>query len=230
MKISIRSIKWRREDARLAYCSFKFNPRTETAGACARPAIIRTWSLNWLQRNAGVKPRWMLKLRLTICFRCERRAVISQNIFSCLPTIRDRSSRRCASISQHLIDLGHEPYSVAGAEVLTLCRWFAPNVPIVMQANQNIHHNYPPPFNWFEQRAFKRVAAAYACSETVCEVLRAKGFAKPAPIVPFGVDTEAFRPRPLKVERIGSTADNRLHWSDVAGQRSQCARRRAREN
>jgi glycosyltransferase involved in cell wall biosynthesis len=100
-----------------------------------------------------------------------------------------------------LIDLGHESYSVAGAEVLTLCRWFAPNVPIVMQANQNIHHNYPPPFSWFEQRAFKRVDAAYGCSETVCEVLRGKGFAKPAPVVPFGVDTEAFRPRPVEVER-----------------------------
>jgi glycosyltransferase involved in cell wall biosynthesis len=94
----------------------------------------------------------------------------------------------------HLIDLGHEPYSVACAEVLTLCNWFAPRTPIVMQTNQNILHNYPPPFNWLEQRAFRRVAAAYACSETVCEVLRAKGFDKPAPIVTFGVDTEAFRP------------------------------------
>jgi glycosyltransferase involved in cell wall biosynthesis len=96
----------------------------------------------------------------------------------------------------HLIDLGHEPYSVAGAEVLTLCRWFAPNVPIVMQTNQNILHNYPPPFRWLEQRAFRRVDAAYGCSETVCEVLRAKGFSKLAPVVPFGVDTTAFRPRP----------------------------------
>ena len=96
----------------------------------------------------------------------------------------------------HLIDLGHEPYSVATAELLTLCGWFAPHVPIVMQTNQNILHNYPPPFNWLEQRAFRRVAAAYVCSESVREVLRAKGFNKPAPIVPFGVDTEAFRPRP----------------------------------
>ena len=94
-----------------------------------------------------------------------------------------------------LIDLGHEPYSVAGAEVLTLCRWFAPGVPVVMQVNQNIFRNYPPPFNWLEQRAYRRVAAAYACSETVVEVLRAKGFTKPAPIVPFGVDLKAFRPR-----------------------------------
>lgn len=96
-----------------------------------------------------------------------------------------------------LIDLGHEPYSLAGAEVLTLCRWFAPGVPVVMQVNQNIFKNYPPPFNWFEQRAYRRVEAMYACSETVVEVLRAKGFAKAAPIVPFGVDTEAFRPRPM---------------------------------
>ncbi len=94
----------------------------------------------------------------------------------------------------HLIDLSHEPYSVACAEALTLCSWFAPQVPIVIQTNQNIHHNYPPPFNWLEQRAFRRVAAAYACSETVCEVLRAKGFDKPAPIVPFGVNTDDFRP------------------------------------
>lgn len=101
----------------------------------------------------------------------------------------------------HLVDMGAEPYSVAGAEILTLCNWFAPHVPIVMQTNQNIHHNYPPPFNWLEQRAFRRVAAAYACSETVCEVLRAKGFDKPAPIVTFGVDTEAFRPPPAGRKR-----------------------------
>jgi glycosyltransferase involved in cell wall biosynthesis len=94
-----------------------------------------------------------------------------------------------------LIDLSHEPYSVAGAEVLTLCKWFAPQTPIVMQTNQNILHNYPPPFSWLEQRAFRRVDAAYACSETVCEVLRAKGFDKPAPIVTFGVDTQAFKPQ-----------------------------------
>ena len=101
----------------------------------------------------------------------------------------------------HLIDISHEPYSIACAELLTLCGWFAPQTPIVMQTNQNIFHNYPPPFNWLEQRAFRRVDAAYACSETVCEVLRAKGFDKPAPIVTFGVDMTAFRPRAAGVER-----------------------------
>jgi glycosyltransferase involved in cell wall biosynthesis len=94
----------------------------------------------------------------------------------------------------HLIDMNHEPYSVACAEVLTLCARYAPDAPVVMQTAQNIQRRYPQPFHWLEQRAFRKVAAAYACSETVREVLRAKGFAKPASIIPFGVDTERFRP------------------------------------
>jgi glycosyltransferase involved in cell wall biosynthesis len=101
----------------------------------------------------------------------------------------------------HLVDLSHEPYSVACAEALTLCNWFAPQAPVVMHTNQNIYHRYPPPFNWFEQRAFRRVAAAYACSETVREVLRAKGFRKPAPIISYGVDPEAFHPSTVIRER-----------------------------
>lgn len=103
----------------------------------------------------------------------------------------------------HLIDLGHEPYSVACAELLTLCKWFAPGVPIIIQVNQNINHKYPPPFNWLEQRAYRRVVAAFACSDTVVEVLRAKGFDKPAPIVPFGVNTEAFRPAESSTRKQG---------------------------
>jgi glycosyltransferase involved in cell wall biosynthesis len=103
--------------------------------------------------------------------------------------------RALRSHQPDLIDMSHEPYSIAAAEILTLCKWFAPNAPVVMHTNQNILHNYPFPFSWLEQRAFRRVAAAYACSETVCEVLRAKGFDKPAPIITYGVDTTAFRPR-----------------------------------
>ena len=92
----------------------------------------------------------------------------------------------------HLIDLNHEPYSVACAEVLTLCSWYAPQAVVVLQTCQNIFHRYPPPFSWLERRALRRVAAAHVCSETVRELLRAKGFKKPVAIVPFGVDTEAF--------------------------------------
>jgi glycosyltransferase involved in cell wall biosynthesis len=94
----------------------------------------------------------------------------------------------------HLIDMNHEPYSVACAQVLTTCQMYAPDAPIVMQTAQNIFKRYPFPFNWMEQRAFRRISAAYVCSETVREVLRAKGFSKPVPIIPFGVDVNAFAP------------------------------------
>ena len=100
-----------------------------------------------------------------------------------------------AALQRHrpdLIELNHEPYSIACAEVLTLCSWYAPQAPIVMQTCQNIFHRYPPPFNWLERRALRRIAAAHVCSETVREVLQAKGFKKPIAIVPFGVDIEAF--------------------------------------
>jgi glycosyltransferase involved in cell wall biosynthesis len=101
----------------------------------------------------------------------------------------------------HLIDLNHEPYSIACAEVLSLCRWFAPRAVVTMQTCQNIFHAYPPPFNWLEQRAFRRVAAANICSETVREIITAKGYRKPATVIPFGVDTSAFLPAPATRDR-----------------------------
>ncbi len=92
----------------------------------------------------------------------------------------------------HIIDMDHEPYSVPCAEIITLRNIFAPNTPIVMQTAQNILKKYPPPFSYFEKRAFRHVAAAYMCSETVREVYKIKGFQKPMRIVPFGVDLEMF--------------------------------------
>ncbi len=103
-----------------------------------------------------------------------------------------------ASLSRHkpdVIELNAESYSVACAEVLTLCRWFAPHAAVVMQACQNILRRYPPPFHWLERRALRYIDAASVCSETTREVLRAKGFRKPTEIIPFGVDISAFRPR-----------------------------------
>lgn len=95
----------------------------------------------------------------------------------------------------HLVEINHEPYSIASTEVLTLCNWFAPKAAVVMQVCQNIFRRYPPPFNWLERRALRRVDAASACSETARALLAAKGFKKPVAIVPFGVNTTTFCPR-----------------------------------
>jgi glycosyltransferase involved in cell wall biosynthesis len=94
----------------------------------------------------------------------------------------------------HIIDMDHEPYSVPCAEIITLRNLFAPHTPIVMQTAQNILKKYPPPFSFLEKRAFRQVSAAYMCSETVREVLNAKGFRQPTQIAYFGVDLKMFRP------------------------------------
>lgn len=98
----------------------------------------------------------------------------------------------------HIIDMDHEPYSLPCAEIITLRNIFAPTTPIVMQTAQNILKKYPPPFSFLERRALREISAAYMCSETVREVLEAKGFAGPARIAYFGVDRGAFRPRSSK--------------------------------
>lgn len=94
-----------------------------------------------------------------------------------------------------LIDLNAEPYSVACAEVLTLRKWFAPRAHVVLATNQNIFHRYPPPFAWLERRALNQAAAVYCCSETVRELIRAKGFDKAACVIPFGVNLDTYSPR-----------------------------------
>jgi len=99
----------------------------------------------------------------------------------------------------HLIDISQESYMLSCMESLTLSRWFAPGTKIVLAATQNILRRYPPPFEYFQRQAFRTAAAAYACSATVLEVLRAKGFHKPAPVIPFGVRLENFPPRPSGV-------------------------------
>lgn len=103
----------------------------------------------------------------------------------------------------HLVDLNHEPFSVGCAQMLTLCNWFAPQAAIILQTAQNIYRQYPPPFRWLEKRAFRRVDAAYACSETTREVMRAKGFDKPMAIIPFGVDTRLFARAPANTKSAG---------------------------
>lgn len=92
-----------------------------------------------------------------------------------------------------IIDLNAEPYSVVCAEVLTLRSWFAPRVPVVMGTSQNIFHRYPPPFNLFERRSLKQVAAAYGCSESVRDLLIAKGFRQTIRVIPFGVNLAAYK-------------------------------------
>ena len=93
-----------------------------------------------------------------------------------------------------LIDLHEEPYALATAEVLLLRALQRSEVPYVLYSAQNIEKRYPPPFRWFEAYALRHAAAAYVVNTEAGEILRRKGLAGPAALIPLGVDLDDFRP------------------------------------
>ncbi|MFN0119016.1 MAG: glycosyltransferase family 4 protein [Blastocatellia bacterium] len=95
----------------------------------------------------------------------------------------------------HLIDIHQEPYSLASAQILATASLIVPDATVIVFTAQNILKRYPPPFSMFEQYAYAKAAAIYPCSTSVLEVVRAKAFHKPCPIIPFGVDISAFQQR-----------------------------------
>jgi glycosyltransferase involved in cell wall biosynthesis len=95
----------------------------------------------------------------------------------------------------------HEPYGAA-----TFQSFFANrrvNAPIGFYSSQNILKSYPWPFSAAEQFVYKRAAFAITVSDEVARVLRRKGYAGAAEVIPFSVDGERYRPtRPLDQEGL----------------------------
>jgi len=104
--------------------------------------------------------------------------------------------RTLGSAEWDLIDMHEEPFGLAVAEVLALCRLRSIRTPFVVSTAQNIDKRYPPPFRWFERWCLRRAAGGYACNREAGVILTRKGL-RPAPVLlPLGVDVERFRPVP----------------------------------
>ncbi|WP_329110904.1 glycosyltransferase [Micromonospora sp. NBC_01699] len=71
-----------------------------------------------------------------------------------------------------------------------------PGTPITLYAAQNIVMRFPVPFPRLERQAYDTVDHAFPITPAALGVLRAKGYRGPATIIPLGVDTALFRPRP----------------------------------
>jgi glycosyltransferase involved in cell wall biosynthesis len=94
-----------------------------------------------------------------------------------------------------LVHLDEEPYNLATAHG----SWLASRTGArsLFFTWQNQVRRYPPPFGWFERSVFRRSAFAIAGSGEAMRVLRAKGYAGPASVIPqFGVDPNLFAPGP----------------------------------
>lgn len=91
-------------------------------------------------------------------------------------------------------------------QVLRMRHRHWPTVPVTLYAAQNVVQRFPYPFPLLERRAYARVQHIFPITPAAREVVRSKGWAGPATVVPLGVDTERFRPAPTPWRTGGFTA------------------------
>jgi glycosyltransferase involved in cell wall biosynthesis len=91
-----------------------------------------------------------------------------------------------------LID--EEPFSLVLAQIATAS--MLRRIPWVCYTKQNIRKNYPPPFKWLEKMTYRKARTIIALSEEVRDVLRAKGYTGPAPLLAHACDLSLFRAEP----------------------------------
>jgi glycosyltransferase involved in cell wall biosynthesis len=104
----------------------------------------------------------------------------------------------------------HEPYGLATAQVY-LANSATIGVPIGNYAAQNIYKKYPIPFRWIEHSVLQHTDYSFPVTEGALSVLRAKGYAGPAQVLPLPVDGTIYYPTPEKAkllrERFGLAPD-----------------------
>ncbi|MGW4462649.1 glycosyltransferase family 4 protein [Micromonospora sp. NPDC004704] len=71
-----------------------------------------------------------------------------------------------------------------------------PTAPLTLYAAQNVVTRFPVPLPRLERQAYDSIDHAFPITPAALGVLRARGYRGPATIVPLGVDTALFRPRP----------------------------------
>ncbi|MGE3909899.1 MAG: glycosyltransferase [Chloroflexota bacterium] len=92
-----------------------------------------------------------------------------------------------------IVHVDEEPYNLATA--LAVRQALAVGGRPLFFTWQNLLRRYPPPFSWFERYVYARCPHALAGNAEAVEVLRSKGYAGQAHVIPqFGVDPELFSP------------------------------------
>jgi glycosyltransferase involved in cell wall biosynthesis len=121
-----------------------------------------------------------------------------------------RLGRLMDAVRPQLVHMDEEPYNLATWHALRLARRRGART--LFFSWQNLRRSYPWPFSAFEREVLRTANGAIAGNQEAQAVWRAKGFARPMPVIPqFGVDLEIFRP----VER--PAADGRPFVAGYAG-------------
>lgn len=105
-----------------------------------------------------------------------------------------RLRRVLESFRPDVIDLWEEPWGLVSAHACLLRNRVLPTAKIVSETEQNIDKVLPFPFERFRRYTLRNADFAVGRSAEAVAVLRSKGYAGPAEVVPNGVDAELFRP------------------------------------
>jgi glycosyltransferase involved in cell wall biosynthesis len=102
-----------------------------------------------------------------------------------------RLARLFAEVEPELVHIDEEPYNLATWQATRLAQRAGARA--LFFAWQNLERRYPPPFRWFEQYVYRHASYAIAGNHDAAGVLRAKGYAGPASVIPqFGVDPSLY--------------------------------------
>jgi glycosyltransferase involved in cell wall biosynthesis len=99
-----------------------------------------------------------------------------------------------ADFRPDVIDLWEEPWSAVSFQACRLRDRYLPTAKIVSETEQNIDKRLPPPFEFFRKFTLSRADFVVGRNKEAIEIVRRKGFAGPAAVVPNAVDAELFCP------------------------------------
>lgn len=141
-----------------------------------------------LEKLADQQPGF--RVRIAPCFLSEQGSGHMASV-----VFRPRSWRGIRALDPDIVHVVGEAAYLATYQTIRFRNRRWPETPITIYAAQNVVIRFPPPFPWLERYAYRNTALALPITPAALAVLRAKGYAGPAEIVPLGVDLDRFRPR-----------------------------------
>jgi glycosyltransferase involved in cell wall biosynthesis len=118
---------------------------------------------------------------------------------------RDTVGRLIRDFQPDVIDIWEEPWSLVSAQCVFLVKRLAPRAKVIVETEQNIYKDLPPPFRAFQSYSIRNADFMVARNSEAIDVLRRKGYDGPARVVPNAVECRLFRPLP-KTERAAVRA------------------------
>jgi glycosyltransferase involved in cell wall biosynthesis len=118
-----------------------------------------------------------------------------------------------------VIDLWEEPWGLVSVQACWLRNRLLPNTKIVMETEQNVDKRLPPPFEQMRSYTMANADFAIGRNPEAIEILRRKGYAGPAEVVPNAVDTDLFRPMDRAACRaeLGMESGPDTYWIGYVG-------------